>query len=123
LIGGIFILLGGALIAALAATFGGLFNLLGMGDFGLGVALLGSLGLVFGLIVIIGGVMLYLKPQQHVMWGAIVLIFAIVSIPFSIAGFLIGFILALIGGILGLVFKPTAPMAAPYAPPMAPPPQ
>lgn len=123
LIGGIFILLGGALIAALAATFGGLFNLVGLGDFGLGVALLGSLGLVFGLIIIIGGVMMYMKPQQHVMWGAIVLILSIVSFPFSIGGFFIGFILALIGGILGLVFKPSQPMAAPYAPPMAPPPQ
>ncbi len=123
LIGGIFILLGGALIAALAATLGGMLNLLGMGDFGMGMALLGSLGLVFGLIIIIGGVMMYMKPEQHVMWGAIVLILAIVSIPFSIAGFVIGFILALVGGILGLVFTPSMPLAAPYAPPMAPPPQ
>lgn len=123
LIGGIFILLGGALIAAIAGTLGGVFSMLGFGDFGLGLALVGTLGLVFGLIIIIGGVMMYMKPQQHVMWGAIVLILAIVSIPFSLAGFVIGFILALVGGILGLVFKPQAPMAAPYAPPMAPPPQ
>ena len=123
LIGGIFILLGGALIAAIAGIAGGIFSMVGFGDFGLGLAIVGALGLVFGLIIIIGGVMMYMKPQQHVMWGAIVLILAIVSIPFSLAGFIIGFILALVGGILGLVFKPQAPMAAPYAPPMAPPPQ
>lgn len=123
LIGGIFILLGGALIAILAASFGGLMSVVGFGDFGLGVALLGSLGLIFGLIIIVGGVMMYMKPEQHVMWGVIVLVLSIVSIPFSIAGFFIGFILALVGGILGLVFKPSQPMAAPYAPPMAPPPQ
>ncbi len=123
LIGGIFILLGGALIAAIAGMFSGAFSMLGFGDFGLGVALLGSLGLIFGLIIIIGGVMMYVRPQQHVMWGVIVLVLSIVSIPFSLAGFIIGFILALVGGILGLVFKPQAPMAAPYAPPMAPPPQ
>lgn len=123
LIGGIFILLGGAIVAAIAATFGGFLSMLGFGDFGLGLAMVGTLGVIFGLLVIIGGVMMYMRPQQHVMWGVLVLILAIVSIPFSLVGLLIGFILALIGGILGIVFKPSAPMAAPYAPPMAPPPQ
>lgn len=123
LIGGIFILLGGALVAIVFSTIGGLLGGLGFGDFGMGMTIVGVLGLVFGLIIIVGGVMMYMKPQQHVMWGVIVLILAIVSIPFSLAGFVIGFILALVGGILGLVFKPQPVMAAPYAPPMAPPPQ
>lgn len=117
LIGGIFIILGALVwlvIGAMLAFFP---------TFGMGVTVLGVVGLLFGLIIIIGGVMMYTKPEQHVMWGAIVLILSIVSIPFSFAGLIIGFILALVGGILGLVFKPSMPMAAPYAPPMAPPPQ
>ncbi len=126
LIGGIFILLGGAFIAVVFATLSGFLTAFGFGDFGLGgFTMVGVLGIVLGLLVIVGGVMMYAKPNQHVIWGALVLIFAIVSIPFSmIGGFVIGFILALVGGILGLVFKPSMPMAAPYgAPPMAPPPQ
>lgn len=123
LIGGIFILLVGALIAAVFATLGGLLGGFGLGDFGMGMALLGTVGLIVGLIIIVAAAMLYMRPQQHVIWGVLILILAIVSIPFAFGGFIIGFILALVGGILGIVFKPQAPMAAPYAPPMAPPPQ
>jgi hypothetical protein len=119
LIGGIFILLGGLLWIAIGSFIGAL----GFGDFGLGPALLGAIGVIFALIIIIGGVMMYMKPQQHVMWGVIVLVLTIVSVPFSFIGLIIGFILGLVGGILGIVFHPSAPMAAPYAPPMAPPPQ
>ncbi len=120
LIGGIFVILG----ALLWISIGAFLSFLSLG-IGLNTTMMGVLGLIFGLIVIVGGVMMYTKPQQHVMWGAIVLILAIVSIPFSFAGLLIGFILALIGGILGLVFKPApaVPAAAYAPPPMAPPPQ
>ena len=125
LFGGIFILLGGAVMAAIMASLSGMFGAFGFGDFGLGLTMMGALGAIFGLIVIIGGVMMYVKPDQHVLWGVIVLVLAIISLPFSLlGGFIIGFILALVGGILGIVFKPTMPMAAPYAPPpVAPPPQ
>jgi uncharacterized protein DUF6114 len=120
LIGGIFILLG----ALLWISIGSFIGALGFGNFGLGPTLLGAVGVIFALIIIIGGVMMYMKPQQHVMWGVIVLVLTIVSVPFSFLGLIIGFILGLIGGILGIVFKPSMPMAAPYAPPpMAPPPQ
>lgn len=120
LIGGIFILLGGLLWISVGAIIGSL----GLGDFGLGPTLLGAVGVIMALLVMIGGVMMYMRPQQHLMWGVIVLVFTLVSVPFSFFGLLIGFILGLIGGILGIVFKPSAPMAAPYAPPpMAPPPQ
>ncbi len=117
LIGGIFVILGGLLWVSI----GSVLSFLSL-DIGLNATVMGVIGLIFGLIMIVGGVMMYVKPPQHVMWGAIVLILTIVSIPFSFAGIVIGFILALIGGILGLVFKPSQPMAAPYAPPMAPPP-
>ena len=119
LIGGIFVILG----ALLWVSIGSVLAFLSL-DIGLNATMMGVVGLIFGLIMIVGGVMMYVRPPQHVMWGAIVLILAIVSIPFSFAGLLIGFILGLVGGILGLVFKPAPAMPAAYAPPpMAPPPQ
>lgn len=84
------------------------------------VTLYGIIGVVNGLLVIVFGVLLYVKPQQHVVWGVLVLILSIASWFTTIGGLFIGLILGLIGGILGIVFKPTQPMM--MAPPMAPPP-
>jgi len=57
------------------------------------------------------------KPEQHVTWSIIVIVFSILSWFGAAGGFIIGFILGLIGGILGLVWKPKAPY--PSAPPSA----
>lgn len=124
LIGGIFILLNALLIIAAAAIFAGLSGLPGMpagaSDI---VTIYAAIGLIFALLVLVGAVLMYMRPQQHVMWGVVVLLFSLFSIIIG-GGFIIGLILGLVGGILGIVFKPSAPMAAPYAPPpMAPPPQ
>ncbi len=125
LIGGIFILLGGILTAVVLAAIGGILGGLGFTFMGLGLEMMGILGVVLSLILIIAAVMMYVKPQQHAIWGALVLVMAIISFPFTaFGGVIIGFILALVGSILGIVFKPSPPMVAPYgAPPMAPPPQ
>ncbi len=119
LIGGIFLILGALVWFVVGALFAFFPTL------GLGFATLGAIGVVLAIIVILGGVMMYAKPEQHVAWGAIVLILSFVSIPFTFAGIIIGFILTLVGGILGLVFKPTPmmPVAAYAPPPMAPPPR
>lgn len=95
LIGGIFLLLGGAL-----ATVGFSFFFGGLG------AIIGIVGVLFGLIVIIGAVMLFQKPQSHTMWGVVILILSIIALP-SLWGFGIGSLLAFIGGILALVYKPS----------------
>src|SRR3989442_13160277 len=72
---------------------------------------------IMGLIMLVGGFMMYSKPTSTKMWGVIVLILAIISWVTAIGGFFIGFLLGLIGGILALTFKPTmAPGAMP--PPM-----
>lgn len=125
LIGGIIILLVGALIAfvgSLIGSFGGMVP--GSSQAGTAVETLGLLGIVNGLLVIVFGVMLYVRPQQHIIWGVLVLILSIVSWFTTLGGFFLGLILALIGGILGIVFKPSPPpMMAPapmYQPPMPP---
>jgi len=100
LIAGIFILLNGLVVAWL----GSLFAILGMEE--IGIALI-AVGMVFGVVVLLGAIMLYAQPKQHVVWGVIVLVLSLGSIIIG-GGFFIGLILGLVGGILGIIWKPTA---------------
>lgn len=128
IIGGIFILLGGGVFlafASLMAAFPGIpgFQNLPIDPTTLFI-LIGAVGVIIGLVIIVGGVLMYSRPQSSTAWGVLILILAIVSLFTVTGGFFLGFILALIGGILGVVFKPTAPAApAAAAPPVAPAPE
>ncbi len=99
LIGGIIILLVGLLIGLI-----GFIVTVPLGGIG---AVIGVLGLAWGIIIIIGAALLYSRPEQHTAWGVIILVFSIVSWYGTLGGFFIGFILALIGGILAITWKPT----------------
>src|SRR5207245_3524793 len=116
LIGGIFILLGAIVIMALASLIGS-FMIIGGGDPALAY-IYGAVGLIFAILVLVGAVMLWMKPQQHVVWGVVVLLFSLFSI-ITTGGFFIGLIFGLIGGLLGIVWNPPAPMAS-MAPPNIP---
>ncbi len=129
-IGGVFILLGGIVFLVLASIFEGLLGGFGQiptdggtvdpGVVTAAVQTLAIIGIVVGLLVIVFGVLMYVKPAQAKIFGALVLVLSIVS-WFGGAGFFLGLILGLIGGILGLVWKPTPPAAMYAAPPAAPP--
>jgi hypothetical protein len=106
LIGGIFVLLGGAFIAFLGSVISSL-SLAGTGAASATLLALGLVGVIFGIIMILGAVMMYTNPQSHTMWGVIVLILSILSWIVAAGGLFIGFLLGLIGGILALVFKPS----------------
>src|SRR3989442_14254499 len=80
LLAGIFILLGGALLAAIGASFFSFVPAVGL--------VFGVVGLVFGILVLVCAVMLYTHPDQHVTWGAIILGFCIMSIFTAWGGFL-----------------------------------
>ena len=98
------------LIGGIALTVGFSFA------FGSAGALIGIVGVIFGLIVIIGGVMLNQNPASHTMWGVIILILSIIDFP-GAWGFGIGSLLAFIGAILALVYKPAmAPSMMPGQP-------
>ena len=121
LIGGIFILLGGLVEAAIFAALGTAVISIFPGLGALLIAL-AVIALIFGLIIIIGAIMLRSKPESSKMWGAIILVLAIISLVGG-GGFFIGFILALIGGILALIWHPPPQAQAAWgqpAPPMAP---
>lgn len=126
-IGGLFILVVGAVILWIASLMESFMSgLLVMGGAPAGIdpvlwlnIIGGVFGVLFGLIIIVGGVMMFARPQSSTLWGVTVLVLSIASF-LSTGGFIIGMILGLVGGILGIVFKPAAPMGAPSAgpPPM-----
>lgn len=129
LIGGIIIFLVGLLVLALASMINALIGATspsgtvpGFVGVSMTINTIGIIGVVTGLLVIVSGVMMYVKPQQHVIWGVLALVFSIVSI-LGLGGFILGLILGLVGGILGIVFKPSQPMAAPMPQQWQAPPQ
>ena len=60
----------------------------------------GIIALVFGIVVIASALMLYRKPQRHVMWGILIVVFSVLS------GGIIGVLIGLAGGILAIIWKP-----------------
>ncbi|MEM3058478.1 MAG: zinc ribbon domain-containing protein [Methanomassiliicoccales archaeon] len=96
IIAGVFILINGILVAALGAIL--LFSFLPAG-----IIVLGA-GLIFGLIVFIAAIKLNQKPEEHLMWGVVILVFSILSIVIG-GGFIIGLILGFIGGLLAILWN------------------
>ena len=117
LIGGIIYLLIGVIVAAVSSVLGGMAGMTGFPGIGMGVAIIGSVGLISGIVMIVGAAMLYSPETGRVRTGSVlVLIFTIVGALFTFGGIIVGFILALIGSILGLTWKPSVPVAPPPAP-------
>jgi hypothetical protein len=104
LIGGIIILLSGLAVATIGAAV--TFFLAGI------VGIFGLIGAVWGILIIVFAVMLNSNPRSHTTYGALILVFSLLSWFGSFGGFFIGFLLALIGGILALVWHPSAPAPA-----------
>lgn len=66
---------------------------------------LATVGLTFGVLVLLGAIMLHSKPKNKKVWGIIILVFSIPSVITG-GGFIIGFILGIIGGASALSWKP-----------------
>lgn len=97
LIGGIFVLLGGLLWAALGTLLA----------FFTGLGFLLYAFLLFGIVIIVGSVMLNSKPRSAKTWGIVILILGVLSL-FGIVTTL-GGILAIAGGALALSWRPQTP--------------
>ena len=106
LIGGILVLVAGAALAMLGVA---------VAFFTFGAGLLLGIFALFGIVIIVGSIMMYSQPSSAKTWGIIVLILGILSLFGVITA--LGGILALIGGILAIVWKPSAPASAPPLPP------
>ena len=55
------------------------------------------LWLFLGVIVLFAATRVYLNPRRHTLWGVIIIVFSILTIPIG-GGFILGLILAVIGG-------------------------
>lgn len=120
LIGSILIIIGGLVGAAIGAVGGTAVGMIpGFSWLGGLIIILGVLGFIFGIIALIGAIMINSGEKGKVRTGSIlVLVFSILSLFVGgTGGFIIGFILGLIGSILGLTWKPSVTEAPPPPPP------
>ncbi len=97
-IGGIFILLSGLLVAFVGAAL--TFFIGGVGGF------FGLFGVVWGAIILASAFSLRANPSAHAIWGTVIMVFSLISWWGSFGGFFIGFFLSLIGGIMAIVWVP-----------------
>ncbi len=61
-------------------------------------------GVLAGIVVLVGAVMLYVKPEQRRSWGVVILVASALNIFFGMMGLLAG-TLGVIGGVLALSAK------------------
>ncbi|MDJ0269219.1 MAG: DUF6114 domain-containing protein [Aigarchaeota archaeon] len=112
LTGGLLILIGSSFTFAMWGMFGQPIGMMGggmMGMIGGGwmwfPIFLPILGLVFGILILVGAVMLNSKPDQAQTWGTLILVLSALSLITAGGGFIIGAILGIIGGILAITWK------------------
>ncbi|DAC72926.1 MAG TPA: hypothetical protein DSN98_02895 [Thermoplasmata archaeon] len=106
LIAGIFILSNTALLGVAARWFPGMIPTLPGSSANDTTVLfrLTAVGLIFGVLVLLGAILLRIRPAHKKAWGIMILVFSIPSIVTG-GGFIIGFILGIIGGALALSRK------------------
>ena len=61
-------------------------------------------GLVSGVIIVVGAAMLRAHPQEHTMWGIVIIIFSALSFV-GMGGFFIGALLGIIGGAFAISYR------------------
>jgi len=67
---------------------------------------MGIVGIIFGIMIIVAAIMLYMNSERHELWGALIIVFSVLSILGCMGGFGIGLIFGIIGGILAVLWKP-----------------
>lgn len=68
--------------------------------------IIGIVGMVVGIIVIVFAILLYINPMQHELYGALIVIFSVISIINCMGGMGMGLLLGIVGGILAILWKP-----------------
>jgi hypothetical protein len=111
LLAGLWMLSAGGMIGGLGwGTMGGQYGMAhwqGMGDWmwGRGMHAFGMswpwFGLVAGIVVLIGAVTLYVKPEQRRSWGLAILVISALDVFVGIGGLLAG-ALGVVGGVLAM---------------------
>ena len=60
---------------------------------------------VCGVIVLMSALVLRIHPQEHVMWGIVIIVFSAVSFV-GMGGYFVGAAFGIIGGAIALTYKP-----------------
>jgi hypothetical protein len=68
---------------------------------------LATVGLIFGVLILVDTIMLHFKPSKKKWWGIMIIVFSIPCVIMG-GGFIIGFIVGIIGGKLALSGKPNS---------------
>lgn len=118
LFGGALIILGGVIMAFWATIYNSMPHIMMMpylcpmcwmmGGFGFSLPLIAELSIVSaasGILVLVGAIMLQLRPMEHTSWGIMILIFSMVSLA-GMGGFIVGALLGIIGGAFALSWRP-----------------
>lgn len=90
----------------MSGDWGGDMGMIGFGRNGFSFGMFGLLQIIFGLVVIVGAVMLDRRPLGHTTWGTVIVVGAALSIFGGMGGFGVALVLGLIGGILAITWKP-----------------
>lgn len=78
----------------------------GGGQYGL-FSVVSILGLISGGVMTSGAILLRNRPRDSIIWGVLVLVFALVSFA-DMGGYFIGAILGIVGGALALSYRASA---------------
>ena len=107
LIAGILICINAVLLGVVAKWFIGIMPILpgSSGNDPTFLIELATVGLIFGVLVLLGALMLHIKPLSKKAWGIMIIVFSIPSVIMG-GGFIVGFILGIIGGAKALSRKP-----------------
>jgi uncharacterized protein DUF6114 len=112
IVGGLLVLAVGAYEYYVWSIISSLAGAYGVGSFLPNVGGFLLLGVVMGVLILLVGILAGVAPSLKIAWGALAIIFGIVSLfTLAFGGFFLGFILALVGGILIIIKK--EPMAQP----------
>jgi hypothetical protein len=68
-------------------------------------ATISVVSLMCGVIVVIMAILLRARPQEHVIWGALIVAFSVVSFA-GMGGYFVGAVLGIVGGALALTYRP-----------------
>ena len=60
---------------------------------------------VCGVIVLMSALVLRIHPQEHVLWGVVIVVFSAISFV-GMGGYFVGAIFGIVGGALALTYKP-----------------
>ena len=124
LIGGVIVLLYSLMSLVMFALYGpywdgiggwmggmmsGYHNFMGMyGGSNQFFAVFSLVGLVSGVIMVVGAAMLRARPQEHAMWGIVIIVFSALSFV-GMGGFFIGAIISIVGAAFDLTFHRSVP--------------